>query len=134
MDKFDFDWEKGYAMPAKNVKKERFNDVKFISCELTAEHKASCKKWDYSADAAWADMDAISEEYRVSFKYDSFGRCSGCWIQPIAPDHEDAGYILAGRGSSCHKAFKQAIYVWRVVGNGESWKQFDKNRSYDLDD
>lgn len=121
-------------MATGKAKKERFNDVKFISCQLVGEDKAACKAWSYSADEAWTDMDALSEEYRISFKYDTYGHCSGCWVQPIAPDHEDAGYILAGRGSSCHKAFKQVIYTWRVLGRGESWKQFDKNREYELDD
>lgn len=119
---------------SKPSTKGKFNDAKFISCSLTAEQAAACKAWDYSGEQAWVDLDAIEETYRVTFKYDSYGRCSGCWIQPIDPEHEDAGYILCGRGNHPFKAFKQALYVWRVVGNGETWKQFDSNRGYDLDD
>ncbi len=112
----------------------RFNNAKFINRDFTAEEKQACKAWQYDEPTAWADMDAISEEYKITFKYDSYSRASACWIQPIAPDHEDAGYILCGRGSSLLKAFKQALFVWRVLGSGETWKQFDSQRTYDLDD
>lgn len=134
MTKQSYGDQNGRSKREAPAKKSRFNDVKFISCDLTGDDKQRCKSWEYTEVHAFADLDAITEEYRVSFKYDSYGHCSGCFIQPIDSDHEDAGYVLCGRGSSPLKALKQAIFTWRVLGGGNTWKQFDKNREYDLDD
>lgn len=135
-DKTQAQWAQSDAKKATNTKSKSggYTGAKFISPTLTAEHTAAIKAWAYDEVSAFQDLDRITEEYKVTLKFDTYSNATACWIAPLDPDHEDAGYILAGRGSTPLKALKQALWIWRVLGQGQTWKQFDKARVLEIDD
>jgi len=126
---------KGNSISGTKPKTPRFNNTVFISFPLSEEQKREVK------NAAWdlGELDntlsrLCEENYKVTFSYDDYSSAYACFITPKGDKHSNFGYILTGRGSSPHKALKQAYYVHAVLFEGDwsGWK--DERRNTDLDD
>ena len=116
-------------------KRPRFNDAVFINWSLTDEQKASCKAWCNSLE----DMDAletqlIQSNYKITVSWDDFRSCYTASLLPQGDAHENAGYILTGKGSTPSKARKQALFVHFHVMDGQ-WASYSKGTGQEeLDD
>jgi len=96
-------------------KAERFNNMQFIQYELDKDQQKACKDHAISADQLFDEMLAlISDGYRISLQYDTYGECYGCFMHTRVEGHPNYGYMLTGRGSSPLKALKQLIYKHSV--------------------
>jgi len=95
---------------------ERFNDVKFVSYNLTKDQTKELKAMPYElADIDTTFLRLLQEGYKVTFRWDEYNQCYACWLIPSGDTHDNAGYILAARGSTPIKALKQAGYIhWNV--------------------
>lgn len=126
---------KGNATSAAKGKTPRFNEVVFISFPLSGEQKEEIKaaQWDLE-DMDNATIKLNEENYKVSFSYDEYSGAYAVFITPKGDKHHNAGFILTGRGSSPHKALKQAYYVHTVLFEGDwsGWK--DDRKSAEIDD
>lgn len=120
---------KGAAQRAKYRPQSEF--VKF---SLGDDEKAVIKDTAYSSEQLSDDLEELAQQgYKVTFRWDDYGDCVGCWF--VAPDdeHDNAGFILAGRGSTALKAFKQAIWVHKVKFE-EIWPHTSSNGPNPIDD
>lgn len=118
----------------KSGKAPRFNRARFVNYELDTSEQAVCKGWDLSADNIWQEMSAMVDDgYKFTVKFDTYSEAYACFVQHGDEDgHLNSGLILAGRGSTCGKAVKQAIFKHKQLG-GE-WGAFAEKRSSVLDD
>lgn len=90
----------------------KFGDAKFINYSLSVEQKAELKKAVFTAEDMESLFDKVTEaDYKVSLSYDTYNSCFACFITPKGEKHQNAGLILTARGSTCLKAFKQAMYL-----------------------
>lgn len=126
--------QNGKDKSAKTGGAVRFDNTVFVNRELSTEEAAALKKEPYDASAMENALEKWCEEYKITFKYDSYNRCCACFMQALDKEHENAGYTLTSRGSSFLKAFKQLMYKHEVLAAGEPWSQWDKNRSFSIDD
>jgi hypothetical protein len=134
MAKLKYGDQNGKDVKPRVDKAPRFNDVKFVQRELSSEETAYLKGTVYSAEDMANHIEKYGEEFVITFKWDSYSQSPACHMRPIAPDHQNTGYILVGRGSSFLKALRQVIYKHEILGKGEAWSQWDKDRSYVIDD
>jgi hypothetical protein len=120
---------KGAAQRAKFRPQSEF--VRFV---LGDDEKAVIKDTAYSAEQMAEDLEELVQAgYKVTFRWDDYGDCSGCWLVAPDRDSDNSGYILAGRGSSSQKAFKQAVFVHRVKFK-EIWPKITSNGPIAIDD
>jgi len=106
----------------------------FVRFTLTDEQKTSIKALDFiESDLVEALLDLEHSGYKVTFRYDDYGDCSGCWFIAPDKDSDNTGLILAGRGSSPLKAFKQAYWMHTVWFDG-LWPKPSGNTKQELDD
>lgn len=105
----------------------------FINYDLTKEESARLKGRVMTLDEFETEMLRLNDEgYKVSLSYDAYHKCYGCFFSHRDPDHDNAGYILSGRGSTPFKAFKQALYIHFQVFDGV-WGR-DRATNAELDD
>jgi len=118
----------------KTQKAVRFNDVQFIQYELDKAQQAECKASAITADELFDQILAcISDGYKFSVRWDSYGECYGAYMQADSPENPNAGFILTGRGSSPLKAVKQVLYKHRVCLDG-SWGEYAERKGRDVID
>jgi hypothetical protein len=126
---------KGNSTSKPQGKTPRFNDVVFISYPLTKEQTDEIKKaiWDIE-DLDHALITLAEQEYKTTTSYDTYSSSYACFITPRGDKHINAGFILTGRGSSPHKAIRQAFYIHAVLFeyNWSGWK--DERRNTEIDD
>lgn len=126
---------KGNATSKAKGKTPRFNQVVFISYPLTKEQKDEIKAaaWDL-ADFDNAVIHLTEQDYKVTYSWDDYSSSYACFITPKGDTHANAGYILTGRGSSPHKAVKQAYYVHSTIflGDWSTWTV--ERRGEEIDD
>ena len=126
---------KGNSTSVSKPKTPRFNDTVFISFPLSEEQKQEIKRVTFNLDDVDSAVIRLCEEnYKVSFSFDEYSSAYAVFITPKGDKHRNAGFILTGRGSSPHKALKQAYYVHTSLFDGDwsGWK--DERRNADLDD
>lgn len=125
---------KGNPTTASKAKTPRFNDVVFISFPLSQEQKDEIKaaQWDLE-DFDNAAIKLTEENYKVTLTYDEYSSAYAVFITPKGDKHYNAGFILTGRGSSPHKALKQAYYVHTVLFERDwsGWKDDRKGEAID---
>jgi len=93
-----------------------YEQATFIQVELSDAEREKCKAWDYDELTAFTDIENLmADGYKVTFRWDEYSECQACWILPAKDDPLNAGLILTGRGSTPHKAFKQAMYKHEVL-------------------
>jgi hypothetical protein len=112
-----------------------FSDVTFISFPLDAQQKKQLKETVWTLDDFDTELCNLNDDgYKVSFNYDDYNDCYGCFITPGKGNTTNAGFILTGRGSSPWKAFRQAAYV-HVVLFEKDWSGWrDTRRGEQIDD
>ena len=130
----------GYNTNGKNQQNKpkggnRFNDVVFINWSLNADEKAVIKAWVPSLDEIDNHLIKIVQEgNKTTIGFDERGNAYTCSIVPQATHKTNKGYILVGRGSTPHKAIKQAIYLHTQVFHGDYSAYSTATIGEDLDD
>jgi len=125
------------ATKSQTTKKtvERFNDVKFVSYNLTKDQIKELKSMPFElADIDTTFLRLLQEEYKVTFRWDDYNQCYACWLIPSGDKHVNAGMILSGRGSTPLKALKQALYIHYQIFGGEWGAWRDTSKGEDIDD
>jgi hypothetical protein len=114
--------------------KGKIADVVFVNYSITDDDRKFLKSQQWALD----DFDSavlkiVEAGYKVSMQYDTRNSCYACFIIAQDSEHENAGYILTGRGSSPSKAVKQAIYVGFHILEGvfSNINQFSQNNEID---
>lgn len=126
---------KGNSTTKARAKTPRFNQVNFISYPLTKDQKDEIKKaaWDLE-DLDSALIALTEQDYKVTISYDDYSSAYACFITPKGDRHANVGSILTGRGSTPHKAIKQAYYVHSAVFMGD-WSTWTvERRGEEIDD
>lgn len=115
-------------------KAPRFDSSRFVNYELDTAEQAQCKGWDLSADDLWQEVQAMVDSgYGFSVKFDTFSEAYACFVRYAGQDgHPNTGFILTGRGSTCGKAVKQAIFKHRAIG--AAWGEHAESRKPIIDD
>lgn len=115
--------------------RERFNDVRFVNYELSADERAACKAWQTGpGDVDSAALRFCEQGYRFSVKWDDYSHSFACFAQAVLPTSGNAGLMLTGRGSSPFKAVKQAMFKHFMIFD-EEWGGFAETRvTQELDD
>lgn len=109
-------------------KAPRFNDILFVQYELDKDQQKACKDHEITTDQLFDECLAlISDGYRISLQFDSYGECYGCFMHTRDEHHHNFGFMLTGRGSTPAKALKQLIYKHRVCLDGD-WAGFVERR------
>jgi len=124
---------------ANSIKKPKSNDsgfvpAKFVNYALSKEQKDELKNTALTLEYADDILTKFAEaNYKITFSYDDFGDCYAAHVVPKGSEHKNAGYILAGRGSTPLKALKQAAYMhWQIFD--EDWSEFYTERGRELMD
>lgn len=108
---------------------DRFNDATFVQYELDKDAQAACKAWKMDADASFNAIHTMVDcGYSFTLKFDTFSDSYAAFCSQKAPEGENAGFILTGRGSTPEKALKQLFYKHFEV-MAERWEQFAVSRS-----
>lgn len=114
--------------------KERFNDVRFVNYDLSADEKVQCKAW--LPDLSLVDdalLKLVESGYRVTLRYDERSSGYSCFVQSTDEKSDNAGLMLTGRGSTPLKAAKNALFkhfvvfdlVWSAWAEKPSATEFD---------
>lgn len=106
----------------------------FIQYELSKEQAAACKATSFSYEDAWTQAQELAESgYRITVKFDDYSEAYAAFIS--APQKGvNAGLILTGRGSSCFKALKQALFKHYTIMDGD-WTGFAvRKQGVEIDD
>lgn len=122
-------------MPPKNKGRIEPAPFKgFIEYDLTEQEKRSLKEQSFDlVDANVCLTNLTQAEYRVSFGYDFYNSSFTCSLSHKDPKHENAGWVLVGRGSEPLKALKQAAYKHFTIF-GEIWHNARAMSKAELDD
>src|SRR6185436_14806861 len=101
----------------------------------SSEEAATCKRWLPDAADILDGGDKLCEAgYRVMTKYDTYSKAYACFIQRVDGKNVNENMILTGRGSSAHKAFKQALFKHHVLFQ-EDWSPYaQQSGSREIDD
>jgi len=88
----------------------------FIEYDLSVEERAHLKAQPFDLIIANTEIEnLVRDEYRVSFGFDFYNSTYTCSLSHKDPKHQNAGWVLVGRGSEPIKAFKQVLYKHKVV-------------------
>jgi len=122
-------------MPAKNKPTPNFPQATFVSYTLSEDQRKELKKTLFSFDEIDSQMlKLLEEDYKITFRPDTFNKCHACWLIPAGDKHSNAGMILSGRGSTPLKALKQALYIHYQIFDGEWGAWRDTSKGEDIDD
>lgn len=110
-------------MAKKPITKPKFTnpDFKgFVNISLTEELKVTIKNQPFSPEVFEQELFKLVEfGWAVKFAPDDYNNCYQCTLTQTLRDHKDYGCFLSGRGSSPAKAFKQMLYLFLNVCDGE---------------
>lgn len=120
--------------PAKK-QASRFNDLKFVNYELTKDEKTRCKAWLPTLEEHEDALLKFCESgYKISVKWDDYSNSYAAFAQATQPDDDNFGLLLTGRGSTPHRAVKQALYKHFMVFDLQ-WGGYAERRDIEeLDD
>lgn len=92
-----------------------FKPAEFVNVQLDQAQRDSIKANVWTIDSLDNALnDLLADGYKITLRYDERNDCFAAWL--IAPTKsENSGYILSGRGSTPHKALKQAAYIHYAV-------------------
>lgn len=92
----------------------------FLNVELSVEQTAEFKAFRKEVDAINSVLTEMLEDgYKLTCRYDDYNECYACFA--FAPDeHDNAGYILTGRGGSGLSAVAELLYKHSEV-LGRNW-------------
>lgn len=105
----------------------------FVSVTLTDEDRAAIKAAPNSFESVDDTLIAlITDGYKFTLKLDAYNQCFACYM--AAPEKSaNQNCILTGRGSSPLRAVKQAVYMHRVVLDGD-WPDVNEPKRASFDD
>lgn len=108
----------------------------FVNINLTDEDKAIIKSTKYDLSDYVTDLDKwIDNGFKFTFSADDYNHCFQVVSARQDREHEDAGILMSGRGSTAIKAFKQWIYIQtRLVGESTWSELLSPVNKYELDD
>lgn len=108
----------------------------FLNINLNDEDKAIIKSTKYDLAEWVVDLDKwIDNGFKFTFSADDYNHCFQVIAARQDPDHEDAGILLAARGSTAIKAFKQWIYIQtRLIGDSSWTENLKPKQGYEIDD
>lgn len=117
----------------KAVSVPGWKPAQFVSVTLTDEDKLAVKSAPNTFETLDESLVAMLHDgYSFKLKSDVFNGCFACYVSP--PDSSaNSGWMLTGRGSTPLKAVKQALYIHRVVLDGD-WPDVNEPRRGELDD
>lgn len=101
---------------AARAKYNGYEQASFVQFNPDKAQQAAVKAWPFDPELFETALNnLIDDGYKITFRFDDFGKCYAAWI--LSPrDHEDnPNLILSGRGSSPIKAFKQALWAHLVL-------------------
>jgi len=112
--------------------KPRFNDVTFINWSLTDEQKAYVKSWKPTLEE-FDDyvLGVLQSDHKVTVSYDEKRDNYTASIVPTSSNKTNQGFILTGKGSTPHKAIKQALYIHVEIFSGD-WSSYSKVRTDEI--
>lgn len=115
--------------------KKPFKQATFCRYSLSDEDKVSCKAWVFELDQVWdATLRLIDQSYKITYRFDDQSNAYACWLVSHEENEDNPNMILAGRGSSPQKAFKQACWQHFILFDGV-WPKPDAPTSpEDFDD
>lgn len=122
------DRRKGARKPARREAMQS----EFINLELSGEQLKDYRVWRDDFEAVmmgWGEL--LDDGYRVNTKYDDYSSAYAAFIIPDV-EHDNAGYILTGRGGNPYRAITEAIYKHFSVLHG-AWASH-RNRPTQTDD
>lgn len=124
----------GWKDPSKRAQQPSFPQASFVQYELSKEQLLTCKSWSFSADDGWHYLVQFEEAgYKVTFRTDDKNDCSACWIIGGEGHTINPNMILAGRGSSPFKAFKQVCFKHNLF-DGQWGDYIQKKGKEEIDD
>lgn len=108
----------------------------FLNINLTEEDKAIIKSTKYDTSDWVVDLDKwIDNGFKFTFSSDDYNHCFQVIAARQDKEHEDAGILLVGRGSTAIKSFKQWIYIQtRLIGESSWTDMLQPVNKYELDD
>jgi|SRR5690349_4481688 len=126
---------KGDPMNKGAAKRASFRpQAEFVRYTLSDAEKALIKGTSFPPDVFVDKLHELVEAgYKVTFRWDDFGDCHGCWFIPSEDDLDNKGLILAGRGSTADKAFKQALFMHEMIFE-KIWPKPTGTSKAELDD
>ncbi len=106
----------------------------FVRFTLSDDDKTVIKQSAFTSKDLEDAVEEITQAgYKVTFRWDEFADCQGCWMIAPEKDNDNSGLILAGRGSTALKAFKQAYWL-HTVQYKEVWPHPTGTSKQELDD
>jgi len=108
----------------------------FLNIDLSDEDRAFIKSTKYDGNEWLADLDKwIDNGFKFTFSYDTYNHCFQVIGTRSDKEHVDYGILLAGRGSTAVKSFKQWIYiVTRLIQDNDWTSLLDVGVSKEIDD
>jgi len=108
--------------------------AEFVRYDLTEAEKAKVKGTEFDEIALVETIEKLTQAgYKMTFRWDDYNECQGCWLLAPENDENNKGLILTGRGSTSLKAFKQAAWL-HFTRFKEIWPQPTSKRELELDD
>jgi len=97
--------------------------AEFINLELDAKHKPefhAFRKDLESVNLVFTEM--LEDGYKLSCSYDNRNECLAAYAFP-SDEHDNAGYILTGRGGTALSALAELLYKHSVLMD-RNWPAF----------
>lgn len=117
--------KKSSTQMLEQSKTQRFNKAEFNNYELTKADVLRMKKEFIPKLEIPSLLDKLVEDgYRVTMKWDGFGNCPACWLQPIDAKNVNYGVILTGRGKTATNALIEVSFKHYMVFEG-AWPARD---------
>lgn len=123
------------SRPKKQAQRQDWAQAEFIRLELTDAQKTEARQWvsGHSELLTLAD-EVIENGYKFTVKYDDYNNCVAVFLQPADGEHENAGYILTGRGSTVASSLREVLYKHFVALSGDWSTSSDGPGRYETDD
>lgn len=108
----------------------------FLNLNLTEEDKAIIKGTAYDNSSYASDLEKwVDSGFKFTFSADDYNHCFQVIGTKQDKDHKDYGIMLAGRGSTPIKAFKQWVYIQTRLIQDTDWVDLlDNATKFEIDD
>lgn len=110
-----------------------FSQMTFVNLTLSADDVANIKAANWGEGEFDLALHRLCMDgYKMTLRYDERNDCFAAWL--IAPDKSaNKGLILAGRGSTPHKAVKQLCFIHYKLLEGD-WTEGGDRPTNAIDD
>lgn len=119
----------------KGYGKSSYVKSEFIDPGLDAGQKVLLKSAPFDGQTADDSMARVmDQDYKLTVRWDDKSNAYAAWLIPTTDDHENAGSILCGRGSSPLKAVKQVLFKHHNFFSAGFWGGGGQKVTEELDD